>query len=49
VFTNPEQNVATSVTAASFHTQHGSASAITSLPVTTNGLLLPPPSRGSTI
>jgi hypothetical protein len=47
VFTNREQYVATSVTIASFHTQQqGSASAITSLPVTTNGPLLSPPSGG---
>jgi regulator of replication initiation timing len=50
VFSNREQNVATrTVTVPSFHTQKGSASAITSLPATTNGLLLPPPLGGSII
>jgi regulator of replication initiation timing len=52
VFTNRKQNVATKeVTTTSFHTpqQGDNASAITSLPITTTGLLLPPPSGGSNI
>jgi hypothetical protein len=50
VFTNHEQNVATTiVTSASFDTHQAGVSAITRLPITTNGLLLPPPSGGSNI
>jgi hypothetical protein len=41
LLTNGEQNVVTTtVTAASFDTQQGSVSAITSCPVPTNALLL---------